>query len=576
MRTALAVLVLTVCSFAQTQGGLPTPVDAVISDASGQPGQNQIATPENIGVGDVVLVGFAKSVGPGCQDSPFTIADTLSNTWTTIATFATPGVSFTKESSQEWCSVITTGGSDTITVTPGTSSGCGYLTSYARFPASLNMTCNLDGGVVTNSVTGGGGGITSLSTNKTTTINGDVVWSQGAFVLSSLAPQWTQAQTISINNETLSHAMVNAGAPGTYTSTVQVQNGHQELAIATVALKPSAISVITTAFDNCANGVVCNQQLMAVGGAAASYTWSVTAGTWPTGCSNSSLNTSTGAIQCTPTQNGTFAGLTFQVSDGSNTSSKNLPLTVGAAFLTPSLRQFDATHTFNNGGGTITPFGLGVNCGSSVLALLVDADDTHLGEGWIQALSGTSNKYSATVGGVSVPVQKLPLIGGDYKGPIYGLLFGPFTVSGTFVMTGVNNQTASSALTVGAYEITNVQGAVDLSSINGAAVTADGSISTTVVTQEPNSFVATVVNSNQADTTVFTSPLTFLSNNFAYAIIGSASSNSLTATLTSHNGGCSPNCNNYYPMNSLALRPALANSCPSFTGAGEKRRRIFN
>lgn len=562
-----ALLFIPMALHAQSQGDLPQPIDAMIFDSPAQIATNKIVVPENIAVGDTILVGYSQiATGGSCTSGPYPIADTLGNTWTRFPVFTTAGLTFSLNADQIACTVSTGSGADTITVTPD--SGCGNGTIYKRFPAAAGLTCNLDGSQQTASYTAGSGsGVTGLSTSNTTTINGDILVTNSICICPSIVDQGDNSQLIaeSTNGGLQSFRMINADAPGTYQSSVSVVNGHEEVAMATVALKPSSLKIVTDKLADCAVGQPCVQNLRAIGGTAPTYAWGIVSGAVP----GMSLNGTSGQYADAgsgPTTAGSYS-VNFQVHDGTNVATRTLTLKVAPSFLTPSLGQTDTTNSFNNGGATFSPFASPVSCGDSVLMLMTGADDTHTTEGWLQALSGSANHYSATVGGVTVPVQKVAIYGtGMFFGPTYGILFGPFANSGSFTVSGFNNQGSSSSLGMGFYQLTNVQAVIDPAVSFGKTVTSDGTITSSLTTVEPNTFVAVLTQGTQADTATYSAPFSVVTSNgstYAYATISSPSTVNITATMTSHNGGCSPNCGENYAQYAVALRPAVSTiACP--------------
>lgn len=96
----------------------------------------------------------------------------------------------------------------------------------------------------------------------------------------------------------------------------------------TIASATNDVAVTTTSLPSGVNGVAYSSQLVATGGDG-TYTWSLTAGSWPTGITMSS----SGLISGTPTANGSF-GVTVQADDGqgnaNSTDTQALTLIVSA------------------------------------------------------------------------------------------------------------------------------------------------------------------------------------------------------------------------------------------------------
>jgi hypothetical protein len=85
-----------------------------------------------------------------------------------------------------------------------------------------------------------------------------------------------------------------------------------------------ALSITTISLPNGTVGTAYSQTFCAAGGSG-SYSWSVVAGSLPSGIS---LNPSTGTISGTPAMAGTFI-FTIQVNDGTDTNTKGFSITVG-------------------------------------------------------------------------------------------------------------------------------------------------------------------------------------------------------------------------------------------------------
>jgi hypothetical protein len=345
------------------------------------------------------------------------------------------------------------------------------------------------------------------------------------------------------------------------------------------AFKPSAtIAIATTALADCGNGVLCVQQLRGVGGTAA-YTWSTTAGSWPTGCSNASLNSSTGVISCTPTANGTFA-LTFQVTDGTNTITKALSLTVGATLATPAVNGQPISLNPVNNGGVLT---INVQCPSDMVIFVLHGSDTHGTHGWVPPIDGANNNIS-TVG--VTPLSVLP-IGGSGNAAIQAYIFGPFSTFGSRAFNFNVSTSSAIALSGWALDISGVQPEVDFGVTAGAVDSNSSgtySISSSYTSLVPNQLLLQMASDDQdggitaPNDTIAMSPLVQLASvqsggAFDNSAIGSYSITS-PSTVSTTTSFTHPSSQENAGLLQFALRPAISTAevCKPI-GAGEKIRR---
>lgn len=173
-----------------------------------------------------------------------------------------------------------------------------------------------------------------------------------------------------------------AGAAGVTTPTFVGSVSGQTLAVA--AFKPAALTFGTTALPIGGKSLAYYAQLAAYGGTG-TLSYTRTAGTWPTGCSDASLS-SAGVISCTPTQTGTFS-LTFQVSDGTHTASAVLAMTVNSTF--PSMFVRSSYHfAVNTLSGTLN------SATNDLNLLLYFGDDTHGTDGYLLRPAAIANGCS--------------------------------------------------------------------------------------------------------------------------------------------------------------------------------------
>ncbi len=177
--------------------------------------------------------------------------------------------------------------------------------------------------------------ISAGATSVTMTVTGTNFTNQAVILWNG-----TQLSTSMVDANTLV-APISGGslsAPGT--AHVQVENpqsgassGAVSVVIAPLYVTlPSVLAISTTALPSAAQGTAYDQTLSATGGTPA-LTWSVTAGSLPSGLT---LSPSTGAITGTPTASGTFS-FSVKVSDsGSPVQSASAALTISVAAPAPA------------------------------------------------------------------------------------------------------------------------------------------------------------------------------------------------------------------------------------------------
>ncbi|HYA16788.1 MAG TPA: putative Ig domain-containing protein, partial [Bryobacteraceae bacterium] len=121
--------------------------------------------------------------------------------------------------------------------------------------------------------------------------------------------------------------------PSSFTVRVTDSNGDQATQPLSILID-SALTILTTALPDVANGVACSLQLAATGGAGG-YSWSVTAGSLPTGISLAS----SGSVSGTSTATGTSAFTVTVTDSAGNQTSRALSLKVdaGVSITTSSL-----------------------------------------------------------------------------------------------------------------------------------------------------------------------------------------------------------------------------------------------
>lgn len=212
--------------------------------------------------------------------------------------------------------------------------------------------------------------------------------------------QFANQTTISdIQTET---AWERTGAAGSQTVTFngQTQASPVTQVLAVVAFSPTALTIGTTRLPDAGKGSAYSATLQAYGGSG-SYTWSC-----PSVCnlqSGLSIN-SAGVISGTPTVSST-ATVTFQVTDGTNTTTQALSLTVGNSLKTIGTPVCSNFSTFPASSSVV------VSLGDPIYQVYL-GDDTHGNTGYVMRPQNISdscgNGYTRAnpiVGGRSGAIQ---------------------------------------------------------------------------------------------------------------------------------------------------------------------------
>lgn len=558
----ITLFLFCLASYSQTHGSLPTLVEGYQDQTpGGSATKGVIIVPENVSVGDLLFVGTTQDAV--CHDGPFTISDTLANTWTVNTVTHNSTSSTVLQGS--W-TVVTTGGADTITV--ATTVGCDQVSVYARFKNTTGFV--LDGSLQ-NSTTDAP--TQTISTTNTTNKNGDLcvsIYGNGYGAGGGYGVP-TDSTLVSLNGENglMFISYGNAGLAGSYTFN-HSSNGSQHIVMQTACFKPPTISIVTTKMPDAATGVAYSGTLKSVGGSGA-LTYSVVSGTLPTGMS---LNASTGAITASNVT-GTTQTVGFQVTDGSITSAtKSLTITVGAAFASATIVQSAVNSSSMNSGATFalsTPS----RCGD-IIVVCGNGADTHGNNGWVFNPSGTSNNLQDSLGS---PVSLLLPGGGFNSGPLVCYAVGPLTQSGNETFT-VNNNAGSANFLAGSTftEISGVQGLNEVGAMNTVFTAGTtGSVSASYTPPVANEeLLLNTGSSNFTSTMTLSAPFSVLQTFATVGILGNDLAPSTSAvTGTTSVTGVSANTDLSTVL--TAFRPALPpTGCATFTGQGEKIRRFVN
>jgi hypothetical protein len=223
-------------------------------------------------------------------------------------------------------------GAEVVTITLSGSVGNGgpaaEVAEFTNISGTLDTSC-------TGSAASAGANITATCT---TTVNGDLM----VFYAGSCcgAGNGTVSMPIQFAGSSATKndymGWYVAGVAGSYGATY-VQNtlvqSVQAFSGVLLAFKPSAITITTSAIADGAQTDAYHDFISCVGGAGA-YTYSAVSGlpAW------ASVNSATGEITGTPNANAT-SSVQFRCTDGTNTANRTISLTVGSAFVTPTLVQ---------------------------------------------------------------------------------------------------------------------------------------------------------------------------------------------------------------------------------------------
>ncbi len=161
-----------------------------------------------------------------------------------------------------------------------------------------------------------------------------------------------------------------------------------------VAKQETAITINTTSLNDGQVGIVYSQTLKASGGSG-KYTWSVTGGSLPAGFA---LISNTGGINGTSSTDGT-SNFTVQVSDGTNTATKSLsitikpskmPIFIDTSYFAAGEVGVDSTRTLSASGGSGN-YTWSVSSGSLPDGMAIDA------KGAVTGIPKTAGQFSFTI-----------------------------------------------------------------------------------------------------------------------------------------------------------------------------------
>lgn len=566
------ILLLASSGFAQTEGGLPQPVESFNVGIPSGCNFNSCVMPEGVNSGDLIVVGAVQpdtAFGSTCGNSnpSWIVSDTIGNTYTAETSAVTPtgGVS-QNDYVQLFHTISGSTGANTISI--NWANDCSGQLFFARFK---NISGTTDG---LNTATGGpGASPVTATTSNTTTVNGDLLVSFAALnsgpqggmgVGPALQYLGTKGTLLPEVNAVMGFA--NAGLAGAQSlSTIRYAgNAAGSSVMQTLAFKPSAMAIVDTVLPHAALSNAYKATIHSIGGAGA-ITCTITAGTLQTGLSQS--GTGNCDITGTPSVASTVS-LTFHVTDGTNTANKTLSLTVDNSFNTPTVVS-TLTGNFDSSGGSATP--VLADCGDLIVLQLATGADTHGSTGWIQTQNGANSFYSDSFGS---PVTFVPGIGGIISGGVYTYLFGPVTQSGFDTITGRQGLTGSAALEYQISVVRGVQGIADYGSFNNNVTSGSGTTTLTTTFTAPVSnelLLSSTLDENTGSTISLGAPFSISNsgqdgfNAYAFGVATGVSAGSVSNVASITSG-------QFHTQSTslLGLRPGFPSGCSVNAGAGEK------
>jgi len=325
-----------------------------------------------------------------------------------------------------------------ITGTPTvTSTGASYAVTItdangATGSASFNLT------VIPPAPT-----VTSISPTSGTTTGGTTVTIGGTNFIGSATVAFgtNPATAVTIINPTSMTATSPAGTAGVVNVTVTTAGGTSPTSSADDFTYIAPVTVSTAALTSGTVGVAYSESLSASGGTSSSYTYSISAGTLPTGLGMSS----SGTISGTPSVGGSFP-LTFKAIDSGNNSG-TAPYTLVIAAGTPAISWTPAmTSTYT-----------GIALGSSVLNATSTAPGTFT--------------YTATPSGGSASTVTAATV----------LAAGTYTLTANFTPTtpaNYNTASSTSPFTVAIEHVWVANGNGTISSLDAGGNAVNSSAST--------------------------------------------------------------------------------------------------
>jgi hypothetical protein len=344
MRKLLYLLLIAIPAYGQT------PYIPVVQ--LGQPSSGNTCTfGADVTSGNILIVSQSWEA---TNNTP-TVSDTLTSTWNIAINDINPA-NFIKAGI--YVATAASSGADTITFAV---SGSGFQwTTCAELPASA-WTTTVD---ASSGVTATGTPASISSGTLTTTMNQDFIWAHVGGTQSGGI--FTQAAGFYYGGHQQGHDSAAqefkiTGVNGSYSASFN-NSVNSDITLVTIALQPVTIAIQSpTQLPDGALTNAYNYTLLSTGGTGA-VTWSITSGSLQSGLS---LNASTGAITGTPVSS-TTNNITFQVTDGTHTTTKATTLKIGGTLNTPTLVQSKITGS-NAGTNNTFAFTSNVTAGNTIL-----------------------------------------------------------------------------------------------------------------------------------------------------------------------------------------------------------------
>lgn len=462
-------------------------------------------------------------------------------------------------------------GSTSSAVTVTVSYPSGGRTEIARF-TGLNATPEATAqGTVLSSAS-------SISVPISTTHSGDLILASIAIDSGGACncdPAYPLEHIADQDNDGGYASMIRGGAAGSYTATYNFLGTAQSRALQLVAFAPSSTSIPDSQMPDGGVSTAYKAQIHGIGGTAA-FTCSISVGSLPTGLSLGGTGNCT--ISGTPSGSPGTTSFTAHIDDGAgHTASQALSIKIGATLNTPSVITSVAFHPLGTQ-GTINLEG--VQCGD-IIGLVTLGDYVFDLYGMLNTVTGTNNFWHGSLGETYTRYTSQP-IAGTKNSPSPFILSTPVATSGTDTITYKTNFGSSH---VGMATIIvvfrGVQGVVDPGIISYAGSPSQSSTSfTSLVPNTLEVVYANISNNGLPNATGVSlaapfSQIDFWNGSQASQVQGyflASTAGSTTATVTWSGAGG----NSSRSIGMFGLRPSIVNgaSCASFTGAGEKYRRV--
>lgn len=308
--------------------GSPNTILSSVVDQMPGPLQSMEANGQACVYGKNVVSGNTLFVGASSNLAVTGISDTLGSSWTLVDSNTS-----VSQFAYGYIAAANGSGADTVTIT-GT---LGFTAmTCSEFPAAVGTTVDVHtNGSWANSAA-------SIATTPiTTTTDGDLFLtvisgsSSGSTFQTALPLQFLQLTNGSGGSATgFGFTQTNGNYSATWKNVAAGSTG----GYVAFALKPAAIIIDTASLPSASLTNSYNYCLQARGGAGL-YTWSISSGALPTGLS---IASDTGCITGTPISTTTTP--TFQVTDGTHTTTKVLTLTVNSSVGTIALTSSCSAH----------------------------------------------------------------------------------------------------------------------------------------------------------------------------------------------------------------------------------------